>query len=138
MGYRRCYHDETPDADWHKIHQLNMMSAAFKPRCNLTVITFVARRLMESQDGVAVNTRRYECVDKCDIDSRFRICSAASVSKTRHPLVTIISSNRNRFSQSFHCWSGTPVVKFPTKQCVLPTTYNTCCCTTSRKLNLQI
>jgi len=56
--------------------------------------------------------------------------------KMCHPLVTIISSNLNRFSTFFHCCKS---VKFPTKQCVtLPTTPKICCCTTWRKLNVQI
>ena len=56
--------------------------------------------------------------------------------KTCHLIVTIISSNLNRFSKSFHSWKS---VKFTTKQYItLPTTPKICCHTTSRNCDIWI
>jgi len=50
--------------------------------------------------------------------------------KTRHAIVTIISSNLNRSLKFLHCWKP---VKFATKKHItLPTTPKICCRTTSR------
>jgi len=58
--------------------------------------------------------------------------------KTRHPIVTIISSNRfNRFSTFFHCYRKSG--KFATKHYVtLPTTPTICFRTTSRICGIRI